>query len=149
MFYQGKTVLVTGGSGFIGTHIIQELLKKNVKIRVPIYDRPLIIKDKSIETIDADLMKLEDCLRVTKGVHYVFHAAGTVAAAGVRKSNLMSAIRTNLLLTVNMLQAAWDENVKRFLVFSSSTAYTPAEHSIKEEEMWLAQLIQLILDTAG
>jgi len=136
MFYEGKVVLVTGGSGFVGTHIVQELLKHGAKVRVPIHQSPLIIQDKRIETVDADLTRQEDCLAVVKGVDYVFHAAGAVASAAVTASNPMAAITTNLILTAQMLQAAWAGEVERFLLFSSSTAYPAADYPIKEEEMW-------------
>ena len=136
MFYQGKSVLVTGGTGFVGTHIVQELLKCGAKVRVPIHRRTLIIKDERIETVHADLTNQQDCLQVVKGVDYVFHAAGAVAAAAVGGSSSMAAITTNLILTAQMLQAAWMANVERFLLFSSSTAYPVADYPIKEEEMW-------------
>ena len=135
-FYQGKLVLVTGGAGLVGTHIVQELLKHDARVRVPIHKRPLAIKDKRIETIYADLTKQEDCLSAVKGVDYIFHAAGVVVAAAMGVSNPMAAIITNLTLTAQMLQAAWIENVDRFLLFSSSTAYPVANYPIKEEEMW-------------
>jgi GDP-L-fucose synthase len=48
----------------------------------------------------------------------------------------MAAIAANLILTVQMLQAAWDEQVERFLVFSSSTGYPESGVPLKEEEMW-------------
>jgi len=115
---------------------VQELLKRNARVRVPIHNRPLVIEDERIETIQADLTRPEDCLTAVKGVDYVFHAAGAVAAAGVTAGNVMPAITTNLILTVRMLEAAWSGKVDRFLLFSSSTAYPDADHPIKEEEMW-------------
>jgi len=139
MFYKDKVVLVTGGTGFIGTHIVQELLKHGADVRVPIHRRRLIISDDHIETIQADLTKLEDCERAVRGVDYIFHAAGAVGAAGVGKSAMMDGITQNLILTTRMLQAAWSENVKRFLLFSSSTGYPPAEHPVKEDELWSGQ----------
>jgi len=136
MFYKDKLVLVTGGTGFVGTHIVQELLKNGAKVRVSLHERPMIIQDKSIEIVKADLTMPVDCLTAVKGVDYVFHAAGAVAAAGVTAGNVMPAITTNLILTVRMLEAAWSEKVDRFLLFGSSTAYPAADHPIKEEEMW-------------
>ncbi len=137
-FYKDKVVLVTGGSGFVGTHIIQELLKTGAKIRVPLHKRPMIIQDDRIETVQADLTLQADCLAAAKGVDYVFHAAGAVAAAGVTSGNPMSAINANLILTAQMFEAAWSEKVKGFLVFSSSTGYPVADYPIKEEEFWSA-----------
>ena len=136
MFYDGKKILVTGGAGFVGTHIILELLKHDVKIRVPVHKRPLSVKDKRIEEVKADLARKEDCLRVAEGIDCVFHAAGAVSAAGATASNALDAITTNLVLTSQMLQASWSAGVDRFLLFSSSTAYPPADYPIKEEEMW-------------
>lgn len=136
MFYKDKNVLVTGGTGFVGTHIVDELLKKDAKVRIPVHDRPLMIKNERIETLHADLTRQEDCLTAVRGIDYVFHAAGAVAAAGVTTGNPMSAITTNLILTAQILQAAWTANVKRVLIFSSSTGYPIADYPIKEEEMW-------------
>jgi len=136
MFYKEKVVLVTGGTGFVGTHIVQELLKHEAKVRVPIHNRPLVIKDEHIETIKADLTKQEDCLQAVKGADYIFHAAGAVAAAAVTASNPMEAIIANLVLTSRILQAAWTGNVERILIFSSSTGYPVADYPIKEEQMW-------------
>jgi len=136
MFYQGKKVLVTGGTGFVGTHIVQELLGQGAKVRVPVHTRPLIVRDPRIEAVPADLTKQDDCVDAARGMDYVFHAAGAVAAAGVMASNPMSAITANLILTAQVLQAAWTAGVERILIFSSSTAYPAADYPIKEEELW-------------
>ncbi len=139
-FYRGKKVLVTGGTGFIGTHFVEELLQQSAMIRVPIHQRPLKINNQEIETIPADLACLEDCLKACEDVDYVIHAAGAVSAAGITVTNPMSAISTNLILTARILEAAMEKGVKRILIFSSgTTAYPLADYSIKEEEMWTAQ----------
>jgi GDP-L-fucose synthase len=49
----------------------------------------------------------------------------------------MDGIRRNLILTANMLQAAWAEGVKKIVIFGSSTGYPAYHHPVKEEEMWL------------
>jgi len=136
MFYHSKKILVTGGAGFVGTHIVQELLKEGAEVRVTIHNRPLIIQDERIEPVYADLNRLDDCMKATEGIDYVFHAAGTVGAAGVTKINTMAAITQNLVQNAYMLQAAWASGVRRFLIYSSSTGYPAANYAIKEEEMW-------------
>jgi len=135
-FYKDKKVLVTGGTGFVGTHIVQELLKHGAKVRVPIHNCPLLIQDDSIETIQADLAQPDDCLPATRDVDFVFHAAGMVTGAGVTALDSMSAITANLILTSRILEAAWASDVKRILVFSSSTGYPVADYPIKEDEFW-------------
>jgi GDP-L-fucose synthase len=135
-FYKDKNVLVTGGTGFVGTHIVEELLKTGAKIRIPIHKKQSVLKNDRIETVNADLTKSEDCLRVSDEIDYIFHAAGAVSPAGVTATNPMSAITSNLILNAQILQAACEKNVKRFLIFSSSTVYPATDHPVKEEEMW-------------
>ncbi len=136
MFYKDKIVLVTGGSGFVGTHLVIELLKAGAKVRVPIHKKPLVVQDKRIETIKADLNKDADCMLVAKNVDYIFHAAGPVGSAAITGDHAMSAITTTLSLTAQMLKAAMNTQVKGFLVFSSSTGYPASNTPVKEEEFW-------------
>lgn len=137
MFYRDKIVLVTGGAGFIGTHFVKALLDQGAKVRIPIHKRQPLVEHDNLEKISANLNNLQDCLKVCEGIDYVFHAAGAVAAAGVTVTNPMSAIAANLVLTVRVLEAAWNQNVKRILIFSSgTTAYPDVDHPVKEEEMW-------------
>ncbi len=132
----GKRVLVTGGAGFIGTHFVEALLEAGAHVRVPIHQRPMIVRDARVEQMGADLTDAADCLRVCTGMDYVVHAAGAVAAAGVTAGNPMNAITTNLVLTARVLEGAWSAGVQRFLVFGSSTGYPVTEHPVREDEMW-------------
>lgn len=139
MFYKDKVVLVTGGTGFVGTHFVQELMKCEAKIRIPVHKRKPIVQHDNIEIVSADLTNLEDCVRICKGIDYVFHAAGAVSAAGVTVSNPLSAITVNLILTARLLEAIMSSAIKRVLIFSSgTTAYPATDHPVKEEEMWNA-----------
>lgn len=136
MSYAGKKVLVTGGSGFVGTHLVAALLAEGARVRVPLHQRPLAVPDTRVETLRADLSRPEDCRAAARGMEYVFHAAGAVAAAATTVSNPMAAITANLVLTAQVLQGAWQEGVERCLIFSSSTGYPAADHPVREDEMW-------------
>ena len=136
-YYDNKTVLVTGGTGFVGTNFVKELSKFNVKIIVPIHKRPLSFKSEKIEIIRADLTNINDCLKVCQNVDYIFHAAGMVSAARMTVNNPMTAISTNLTVTLKVLEAAMIQNVKKILLFSSgTTGYPPYDHAVTEEEMF-------------
>ena len=132
----GKRVLVTGGSGFVGTHFVQALLDAGAHVRVPIHHRAMICTDPRVELVPGDITSPDDALRVCRDIEYVVHAAGAVAAAGVTASNPMTAMTTNLVLTARMLEASWTAGVQRFLVFGSSTGYPVTDHPVREDEMW-------------
>jgi GDP-L-fucose synthase len=135
-FFDGAPVLVTGGTGFVGTHLVEQLLAAGARVRVPVHRRPPIVRDPRVELVPGDLTDVDDARRLARGVRHVLHAAGAVSTAGATAGAAMSAITLNTVVTVNVLQACWDEGVERALVFSSSTAYTPAAHPVVEEELW-------------
>ncbi|MDF2577443.1 MAG: GDP-L-fucose synthetase [Chlamydiales bacterium] len=137
-FYKDKKILVTGGSGFIGSNFIKSLLLQGAYVRTSFHQRPVAIKHERLEIVTADLTCLDDCLRITEGMQYVVHAGGAVAAVCVGKTALMHVINLNLTLFSNMLEAAWEKQVERFLVFGSSTGYPATDHPVQEDELWSA-----------
>ncbi len=141
MFYRDRDVLVTGGTGFVGLHLVQELLAQGARIRIPLHSRPLpacLAGREDVETVGADLTRPADCERVCRGMEIVFHAAGYAGSAGTNPREIMEGIAGNLVLTSRMLEGAWAAGVKDFLLFSSSTGYPASDHPVREEEMWTA-----------
>ncbi len=136
-FYNGKEVLVAGGTGMLGLNVIEQLLPTGAKIRATLHNRKQVIDDKDIEYVWCDLTKREDCYRVVKDIDYVFLCAAVTSGASVIVNNPVAHITPNLLINSQMLEAACFSNVKRFLFVSSSTTYPPSNHPMKEEEMML------------
>jgi GDP-L-fucose synthase len=136
MFYHGKQVLVTGGSGFVGSHLVEALLTKGAKVRVPIHHHSLRVGRGVVEEVPADLMSYEACLNLLDGIDYVFHAAGSVGAAGVGPSDQMALINENLQLAGNIMRACWEAGTERLLLYGSSTGYPDVQYQVREEEMW-------------
>jgi GDP-L-fucose synthase len=137
MFFKDQLVLVAGGTGFVGSYFVDELLKRGAHVRVPVHCRPLLCQSDRIEVIAADLTRTEDCHRACRGVRYVVNAAGTVGAAGVNSaSSLLGGISENLSIVTRLLHASVDERVERFLLFSSSTGYPALQHPVNEEDFW-------------
>jgi GDP-L-fucose synthase len=137
MLFSNKKVLVTGGTGFVGRHIVRQLEENGACVRIPLHHRPLTYDCEGVETVHADLARWEDCREASRGVDYVIHAAGAAGAAGVTGSDQMDGITLNLILTTQVLKAAWAEGVRGVLVFGSSTGYPAYDRAVTEDEMWL------------
>ncbi|MBN1274278.1 MAG: SDR family oxidoreductase [Candidatus Aminicenantes bacterium] len=119
--------LVTGGAGFIGSHLVEELVKKGHSVRI--VDNLLTGKRENIEPfqdhvefIEGDIRDFDLCRRAAKGIEYVLHQA---ALPSVPRS-LEDPILTNSINisgTLNLLIAARDAGVDRFVFASSSSVY--------------------------
>lgn len=131
--------LVTGGRGFIGSHIARALVRRGERVRV--YDNgldedPARISDilADVEWIDGDVRDSEALQRAMRGVEVVFHQA---AVASVQRSiaepELTHAI--NLTGTLNVLVAAQHVGVRRVVLASSSAVYGLLPDSPKSESM--------------
>ncbi len=136
-----KKILVTGGAGFIGSNLCEELLKQNNLVvcldnfatgkRENI--TPLLAH-KNFTFIEGDIRNLEDCLLATKGVEYVLHQA----ALGSVPRSIKDPITSNDVNVggfLNMLVACRDNNVKRFVFAASSSTYGDSEALPKVEEV--------------
>lgn len=121
------TYLVTGGAGFIGSHIVDELLARGKAVRV--LDNFVTGKRQNlihcldrIELLEGDIRDLETCRRVCEGVGFVLHQA---ALGSVPRSleDPLTSHEVNVTGTLNMLLAARDAGVRRFVYAASSSTY--------------------------
>jgi len=127
-FYQDKKVLVTGGGGFIGSHLVERLVEAGAKVRVAQRTRSgsnLASVIGRIEFIPADLLKLDECLKATKGAEIVFNLAAKVGGVQYNISHSGTMFFANSTLALNMLEAARAEGVERFMLTSSTCVYPP------------------------
>jgi len=136
--------LVTGGAGFIGSHIVETLVAKGHKVRV--LDnfcsgklKNLELVAKKIDLIKVDIRSFNTCLRATKGVDFVLHQA---ALRSVPKSmvNPWEYNDVNINGTLNMLEASKRNKVKCFVFASSSSVYGETE-KFPEKENFNPELI--------
>ncbi|WP_158838727.1 SDR family oxidoreductase [Polaribacter sp. L3A8] len=137
----GKKILVTGGAGFIGSNLCEALLeKKNTVICLDNFstgkrENIASIKENSnFKLIEGDIRNLEDCMLAASGVDYVLHQA----ALGSVPRSIKDPITTNDVNVsgfLNMLVAARDNNVKRFVFAASSSTYGDSESLPKVEDV--------------
>lgn len=140
MILQNKTILITGGAGFIGSNLCDKLIKQNNKIIC--LDNLLTGKKENVEHlmndnnftfILGDIRNIEDCLKVSKGVDVILHQA----ALGSVPRSIVDPITTNEINIsgfLNMLVAAKENNVKRFVYAASSSTYGDSKELPKIEE---------------
>jgi len=129
-FWDGKKVLVTGGGGFVGSHVVQRLLELGRDARVVVVGRnPEHARRNLGSAVDrvrldaADLRSPEDCRRVCAGQEIVLHLAAHVGGVGFNTLHPATMFRDNMRVTTHMLEAAQQAGVERFFLSSSACVY--------------------------
>ena len=135
--------LVTGGAGFIGSHLCEELVRRGERVRVVdslvTGKRANLAHLPQVEFIEGDLANLDVARRSVQGVDYVLHQA---AIPSVPRSveDPITSNRANIDAGLNLLVAARDARVKRVVYAGSSSAYGNSETLPKVETMGTAPL---------
>lgn len=131
--------LVTGGGGFIGSNIVEELLKRGEKVRVldnfstGKRDNLVPFQDK-VELVEGDIRSYHIVRAAVEGVDFILHQA---ALPSVPRSinDPLTTNEVNVVGTLNILNAAKDVGVKRIVYASSSSIYGDLETMPKTEDM--------------
>ncbi len=134
-----NSFLITGGAGFIGSHLVEALIKRGSRLRVldnfstgkreniaPFLDQ--------IELVEGDIRDLKTCRRAVRGVDYVLHHAAFISVPLSIKDPVVTH-DINVSGTLNLLWASVEAGIKRFILPSSAAVYGNAESfPLKEGE---------------
>jgi UDP-N-acetylglucosamine 4-epimerase len=135
-----KTILITGGAGFIGTNLCEYFLQKEYKVVcldnfATGHKRNVIpfLENKNFKLIEGDIRDSKTCIKAVENVEYVLHQAalGSVPRS-IKDPSTTNEVNINGFL--NMLIAAKDANVKRFVYAASSSTYGDSESLPKIED---------------
>jgi len=133
-FYQGKSILVTGGTGLIGRPLVELLVDMGAKIRIASLDDPSRAHPLAV-FIRADLTSFRSCMDVCDGIDYVFHLAGIKGSPAMTSRKPASFFVPTISFNTNMMEAARQCRVKKYLFTSTIGVYAPAE-VFYEDDVW-------------
>ena len=137
MNWEGKKVLVTGACGFIGSHLVEHLVDKGAKVKAFVYYNSFgnwgwleALSDKKkdpIEIISGDIRSEDSVRKAVYDTEIIFNLAALIAIPYSYISP-NSYIQTNVIGTLNILQAGLDNNIEKILQVSTSETYGTAQY---------------------
>jgi len=126
-FWSGKKILITGGAGFFGSQVVNQLLQKGVpkeNIQIP-------------RSREIDLRKWENCVKVVRDADIVIHLAAKVGGIGFNQNYPAQLFYDNAIMGIQMIEAARQANVGKCVIVGTICAYpkfTPVP--FQENNLW-------------
>jgi GDP-L-fucose synthase len=130
--FKGKQILIAGGNGLIGKQLVDLLLEKGSIVTVA------DLKDSDnpqIRNLQLDLTNYENCLASCDGMDYVFNLLCSKGSPKTMKERPASCFVPMLLFNTNLMRAAKERGVKKYLYTSTLGVYAPSEIS-HEDDVW-------------
>ena len=142
--FKGKTCIVTGGAGFIGSSLVEELISNGANVKI--IDNLIVgmqnvdfLKKLGAVLFKKDICNYDEINELFKNVDYVFH----LAAMNRAQRSINDPIKSNDINvngTLNCLHLSHLHNVKKFIFVSSSSVYKGVENDALKEGMFLEPL---------
>lgn len=157
-FFKSKNVLVAGGAGFVAINLIEKLVQLGANVSATLYKKTPLRKYSDVKYIYSDLRKSEDCKKVCKNIDYIFMCAANTSGAKVMVDTPLVHLTPNILMNINMLDAAFNASVNKFLFISSNTVYPLTDYPVKENDVnnqfyksyhivaWMKRFTEIVCD---
>lgn len=135
MLFKNIKVLVAGATGLIGSNLLLRLLDEGAKVRATLHRKDPVIMDPRIEYIRCDLTNGADCRRAVNGMQHVHLCAANTSGAAMITTSPMIHVTPNILINSQMLEAAYDAGVEKFIWLGSTVAYPNSDQPMKEDQL--------------
>ena len=123
-YFKNKKIVVTGGAGFLGFHVVTRLLESAYDIEIP-------------RSYECDLRKLNNCIELTVNKDVVIHLAGNVGGIGYNQKNPGTLFYDNLMMGVNIIEACRINQVKKVVIVGTICSYPKfTKVPFKEDDLW-------------
>ena len=139
MALKKKSVLVAGASGLIGSNLVLRLLAEGADIRATVHRTAPAVVDPRVRYLQCDLTNGGDCRRAVEGVDYVFLCAANTSGAAKIASTPMVHVTPNILINAQMLEAAYEAGVEKFIWLGSTVAYPESDKPVQEDELLIGE----------
>ena len=129
-----EKILLTGGSGFMGTNILKLISKYYKNIDSTFHSKKNFYKVKGVNYFKADLQKRSCCRKICKNIDTIIMCAADSSGAQDMTNNPLFHLNSNLRMNINILEAAYEMKVKRFIFISSNTVYPFSNLHVSEKD---------------
>lgn len=127
MELHAKRILLTGGAGFLGSHVYEELIRRGAQPKLITIPR----------SATCDLRRWEDCVSAAAGQDLIIHLAAHVGGIGLNREKPGELFYDNLMMGVQLIEAARQAKVEKFVALGTICAYPKfTAKPFREETLW-------------
>lgn len=157
-----KKILVTGGSGFVGTNLLKRLSAENNFLLYSSYFKNKKFKKvTNVKYFKVDLEKLQNCKKICKNIDIIIMCAANSSGAAIMEKTPLVHLSPNVRMNINMAEAAYEAKVKKFIFISSNTVYPQVNFPVKEKNAsfnffdkyyvvgWMKRFSEIVMNIYG